>query len=270
MTTLAETKIITRVLTDDEIRSKAPAIFANEASPARSDRYSFVSTTEVMGVMRANGWQVMSARQQQATRNTVEQLPYKKHMVRFRNPDAITDNQNIPELVLVNSHDGTTQFQFYIGIFRLACTNGLIVAKSKLSAINIRHTGINGDDVKRLLGDTADRSRQIIGQIDSMKAIELNNDSALDLAREAVSIKWGDTQLIDPRDLLKTRRSADASPDLWTRYNVIQENIIKGGVVYENEQRQVRHTRKVTNILEDVRVNTSLWEAVEKRIQGVN
>jgi hypothetical protein len=45
------------------------------------------------------------------------------------------------ELFLTNSHDGFNSFQFRVGIYRLVCSNGLVVADEEFSAFRIRHKG---------------------------------------------------------------------------------------------------------------------------------
>ena len=36
---------------------------------------------------------------------------------------------SVPEVVFLNSHDGTSAYQLRMGIFRVVCTNGLIVSR---------------------------------------------------------------------------------------------------------------------------------------------
>ncbi|MBV8275090.1 MAG: DUF932 domain-containing protein, partial [Verrucomicrobia bacterium] len=37
-------------------------------------------------------------------------------------------NQVRPEVVLVNSHDKSSAYQLHCGLFRLVCTNGMVIS----------------------------------------------------------------------------------------------------------------------------------------------
>jgi len=80
-------------------------------------------------------------------------------------------------------------------------------------------------------------------------------------------MKWKDTAVVTPSDLLTPKREEDKKDDLWTVYNVIQENIMKGGVTVNAGFKRFKHTRSIRNISENIRVNTKLWEIVESKIK---
>ena len=59
--------------------------------------------------------------------------------------------------------------------------------------------------------------------------------------------------------LLRARRSEDRSSDLWTTFNRVQENTIKGGLSGRNKQGRRTTTRAVNGIDQDVKLNRALW-----------
>jgi hypothetical protein len=67
---------------------------------------------------------------------------------------------------------------------------------------------------------------------------------------------------------LKERRYDDKGHDLWSVYNVVQENIIKGGVqgqkLGSNGRIRRQKTRAVKAIDRDVKLNKALWLLTEK------
>jgi hypothetical protein len=78
-----------------------------------------------------------------------------------------------------------------------------------------------------------------------------------------------ETAPIKPEKLLGSRRFADDNSDLFTTYNVVQENIIKGGLhgtVYDPETRTTRKmtTRPVRSLDRDIKLNQALWVLTEK------
>lgn len=59
--------------------------------------------------------------------------------------------------------------------------------------------------------------------------------------------------------LLTPRRREDRSSDLWTTFNRVQENTIKGGLTGRNKQGRRTTTRAVNGIDQDVKLNRALW-----------
>ena len=59
--------------------------------------------------------------------------------------------------------------------------------------------------------------------------------------------------------LLQPRRIEDTSKDLWTTFNVVQENIIKGGMYTRGSDGRSRRARAIKSVNEDQRLNKALW-----------
>jgi hypothetical protein len=103
--------------------------------------------------------------------------------------------------------------------------------------------------------------------------INLVQDERMALAEGAHVLRFADAEgnvktPITPAALLEPRRSEDRRTDLWSTFNVIQENVIKGGVhgVGFNANQQIRHvtTRRINGIDQDVKLNKALWILAEK------
>ena len=76
-----------------------------------------------------------------------------KHMLRFRHADArpLAERrvgQVFPEIVLLNSHDGTGAYRVMSGVFRLMCLNGMVVADRRGAEVRVPH---KGDVVHRMI-----------------------------------------------------------------------------------------------------------------------
>ena len=59
-------------------------------------------------------------------------------------------------------------------------------------------------------------------------------------------------------EILTPKRDADRSKSLWHTFNVLQENLIKGG--YQMNERQAR---AITNPIQDIKINQDLWTLAE-------
>jgi hypothetical protein len=74
----------------------------------------------------------------------------------------------------------------------------------------------------------------------------------------------GDTRTpIKPQQLLIPRRQTDMAGDLWTTFNKVQENVVRGGLrgVRRDEtgrSRRVR-SRAINGIDQHIRLNQALW-----------
>jgi len=56
-------------------------------------------------------------------------------------------------------------------------------------------------------------------------------------------------------------------PDLWTTFNTVQENLIRGGLRGRTAKGNRTSTRAVKGVSENVRLNKALWTLAEKMAQ---
>ncbi len=121
-------------LSDEELRRCAPSIFASQPIDTVSDRYSFLPTSSVLKGMRENGWLPVRAEQQSV--RTEARRGFQKHLIRFARAEHLGSwekNQVRPEVVLLNSHDKSSAYQLHCGLFRLVCSNGMVVSDARFT-----------------------------------------------------------------------------------------------------------------------------------------
>ncbi|MDO9126484.1 MAG: adenylosuccinate synthetase, partial [Parvibaculum sp.] len=124
-------------LSDDQIRTVAPSIFAEDKHESRSDRYRYIPTGAVLSELRKEGFQPFMVCQ---TRVRDEgKREHTKHMVRLRHADQI-NGAEANEIILLNSHDGTSSYQMLAGMFRFVCKNGLVCGDA-VADLRIPHKG---------------------------------------------------------------------------------------------------------------------------------
>jgi hypothetical protein len=250
-------------LTNDDLRERAPSVFADSAWGNMSQRYKFVPTIEVVDWLREEGFLPVRALQ---SRSRIEgKSEFTKHMVRFRHKEHMDNavnhvGQEYPEITLVNSHDGTSSYQLYPSIFRAVCLNGLIVHSQDLDGISVRHKG--GSDFHNEIIDASYRiiseTPQVMAQIEEFKQIQLTPPQRTAMATAALTLQSSDT--LKPIDILRTRRTADDAGTVWTTFNTIQENMIKGGITTRNPETRRRSTTKgINSVSGDVATNRALW-----------
>lgn len=184
-----------------------------------------------------------------------------------------------PEVALLNSHDGTTKYKLMAGVMRMICLNGLLVADRQLACISVPHKGdITGQVIEGSF-QVLSESRKAVEAADNWSGLKLTHDEQMSMAEAARIVRFGDADgnvdsPIKADEFLRPRRREDLSSDLWTVSNVIQENVIRGGLRgvgrdANNRRRRVT-SRAVNGIDADVRLNRALWHLTESmaRLKG--
>lgn len=259
-------------LSNDQIGRIAPSVFAEEKHASRSERYTYIPTIQVLDGLRKEGFEPYMVAQ---GRSRIEgKAEFTKHMLRLRHVDQATlghiggaVGEEFNEIVLINSHDGTSSYQMMSGLFRLACSNGLVVCKETLSDIRVKHSGDIIGDVIQGAYNTLDGFGLIRDVTENMKALRLTAPEARIFADAALSIKYDEDEVSAPFDagvLLNARRSSDVSPDLWTTFNRVQENLVRGGIPGRTADGRRTRTREVQAIDANVKLNRALWTLAEK------
>jgi hypothetical protein len=128
------------------------------------------------------------------------------------------------EILFLNSHDGTSAYQLRIGIFRVVCTNGLIVSRSAFPTQCVRHRGNIVDEVVIGALQMTERFESLAAQIEHMEQRRLPKDEQLSFAEHALELRYpkGVMSGLEPAQLLNARRSEDVGDDLWRVTNRVR------------------------------------------------
>lgn len=251
-------------LTDDQLRRVVPSIFAQEAHDSRSDKYVYVPTIDIVHGLRNEGWQPFFAVQAQP--RAADRTGHAKHMLRLRRPEHISDTE-AAEIILVNSHDGTTSYQMFAGLVRWVCTNSMI-AGQQYEEVRVPHKGNIQDQIIEGAYTIAQDFPRLIDATREMAAVQLSAPEQRVFAEAALVARYGEEQPpVTPEQVLRRRRTADGASDLWTTFNAVQENIIRGGLngMRRGEDGRIirRQTRAINGIDQNVGVNRALWTLAE-------
>jgi Domain of unknown function (DUF932) len=148
-----------------------------------------------------------------------------KHMICMRHADQIT-GEEANEIILLNSHDGTSRYQMLAGAFRFVWQNG-IVAGENIADIRVPHNGHIVPDVINGAFDVLDGFDLIREQKNGMRDVTLDPDEQHVFARSALALRYDPTDADAPgpiteSQLLAPRRFEDRRDDLWTIFNRVQ------------------------------------------------
>lgn len=271
-------------ITLDRMRQVAPSVFAEGKHDSRSDRYAYIPTSEILSKLMNEGFQPFSVAQGGSRDD--EKRGFTKHMIRLRHESTgsmlaqtiqrgvhqfVNDGPVFPEIVLLNSHDGTSAYRLMAGMFRLACLNGLIVASSTLEDIRIPHKGDVAGRVLEGCFEIMDRLPTVSESMKEMQALRLTDGERQAFATAALVAKYDSAEEapIKAADLLGVKRGADAEPTIWNTFNTVQEHLVRGGdrYVQRNDNGRIvarRQTREVKGIDQNTGINRALWALAEE------
>ena len=246
-------------LSDEQIRTVAPSIFADAPHESRSQRYAYIPTSTVLTELRKEGFQPFMVTQ---TRVRDEgKREHTKHMVRLRHASQINARSEANEIILLNSHDGTSSYQMLAGMFRFVCSNGLVCGDT-VADVRVPHKGDVAGQVIAGAYEVLHGFDRALESRESMQAITLDAGESEVFARAALSLKYDDPDKPAPiteTQILMPRRVDDRRPDLWSVFNRTQENLTKGGLHGRAANGRRQQTRPVQGIDSDIRLNRALW-----------
>lgn len=181
-----------RALSDDEILRRAPSVFAEEAHESRSSRYAFIPTSEVLRGLRREGYEVYSV--VQGRTRIPGKAEFTRHLLRLRHPDFATLDARVgdirSEILLSNSHDGTSGYQLSAGLYRLVCANGMAVPESICEEVRVRHSGNVENDVLegciRVVGSMEEATKRV----EEYRMQQLTPTQQQAFATAALALRW--------------------------------------------------------------------------------
>jgi hypothetical protein len=244
----------------DAVRLRAPAVFASSPHERMSAKYTFIPTERVLNGLMQAGFVPMEARQTHARRASPL---HARHVVRLRRRfETVQLKDAVPEVIFLNSHDGTSAYQLRMGLFRVVCTNGLIVSRGAFPACCVSHRGNVVEDVVAGALQLSERFESLAEQVHRMEQRELLAGEQVRFAEQALTLRFPDLLFsgMQPSQLLSCRRDEDVGCDLWSTLNRVQENLLRGGLSRRAASGRLTRTRRITAIREEVRLNSGLWD----------
>ena len=266
-------------LSTDEIREQAPVIFAGGPTREVSERYVYADTPTIISDMDKLGWKVRQVGQRKARK---ENTMFSPHFVRFANPDyRIKGNggdYSFPEVVMKNRYDGLGAVEFMAGIFRLVCSNGMVISTQSFGEMKLNHRGYSFEEMRKLVGDRVVSIEEQVAVMNAMKDTELMKEQQRELAMQGLLIRGqvskkeegkfrGKVDLLTLDEILTPERNEDKGNDLWNTFNVVQEKMVNGGFHTQlGLNTKVRKVRAIKSFEQDLTLNKQLFSAATELI----
>ena len=240
----------------ENIRSLAPSVFTTEKAKHLSDKYIQTPTIRVVEDLMNLGWEVTKVQE-------VKSRKYKgfqKHLLVFRHPNIVIKGANgddsFPQILLTNSHDGKAAFNFRVGIFRLVCSNGLVISDADFGVMSIRHLNYTFGSLQVKVNEMISKLPGLVNKINLFKSKTLTETQMVEFATKASELRT--KKRVNIMDVLTPTRKEDDGNDLWLVFNRVQEKILGGSYTSGG-----RKARSVKNFQKDIQLNEQLFELAE-------
>ena len=253
-------------LSNDELLKFAPSIFSENPIEGVSDKYAFVPTYKLLDTFRDSGFYPIKAGESKVRDEASE--GYQKHIIQFRSLENLlrpNAKDEYEDIVLTNSHNRTSSFIVDLAVFRIVCSNMLVVPSKSFVHSSIVHVGFTEDKVKNAIAEVTSYMPKIKEEVAKFKSIYLTSAEEQMLANAAIDIRFDtNTHYIEADELLKVNYEEDKTSTLWSAYNRIQEAMIRGGVKMKNLVTGKNFTSKAINGIDaTIKFNKELFEIVQ-------
>lgn len=245
-----------------QLKKQCPAVFAKAAHPDVTQRYGFIDSAQVVETIMDEGLVPVEARNY--SRRNGDLLQWTKHMIKFRPAGNVKKliqvGDVVPQIILIGSHDRSSAFQMYGGLFRLVCSNGMVVSAGRhVNPVKLRHTSNVVAGVQEAIKAVAKQHSKVFAHVEEMQKIKMSQAKQLEFAKAALDLRVT-KGMIQPEAILEARREADKGDDVWRVYNRVQENMLKGNVPGITATGRQTRTMGITQINYDMQVNSALWQ----------
>lgn len=225
-----------------------------------SSKYRFISSGEFVNDMQSNGWQLVN------TTLARSKTGLGKHAMRFRSTDERfkLPSGDFLEIVVLNSHDGTTSFRLSLGIYRLVCSNGLVLGKDVVPPVYIRHVGYAASKVKTAIAALLAQSETIKQVVTKLQTRQLNIDEYTAFINLALQARGLVPHSVNAEQLHIPRREEDKGITAWSVLNRVQEYAIHGFKYVDLNVHEVKTARRITGAAAAIQLNQRLFDGMVK------
>ena len=230
-----------------------------------SNKFGFISSENLVSRLESQGLKLDSVVESKIRKNRELRQGYQKHVLRF-NTGHVNRHGKL-QLLAINSHEGSSALTFRLGFYRMVCSNGLIIGSDLIPQIKVRHTQNGLLKLDDSLDELMEYKTVAMDNIQLMENKKLNQDEFEKLIHASAKIRLGDKYSDKLIPLFEAKRFEDDKPDLFSVFNVIQENVIRTGFnVLNKENNTVRKIRAIRGVNSNLDINTALYNEALKLV----
>jgi len=260
-----------QVMSLEEAIAKVPAINAEAPAECVSKRYSFLPSKRIIQDMSQLGWGLVNVKGIKSGTKNKYRKEHGKHFLMFENPAVRINNDKGVEanvqIIFKNDSMGTTRLRINVGLMRLVCENGLVIAEKSLGNYALRHMKYEYKHLQELVTNIVNDLPKAVAKVQTFSDTILTPEQMSSFANEALKLRANEERVATPEeiaDILKPRREADKGNSLWLVFNRVQESIIRGGTTYIDAKGKLRKMKPINNIMVAPKINEELWSLAEQ------
>lgn len=200
-------------------------------SETLSKEYAPVSTELLLKPFFDRGWNI---------KKHIGARGLGKEQITLRHLDYVYPNGDYLTIECVNSRDGSAALNLLGGYGRLVCQNGLVIGDLEHGRFIHRGTKIY-ERLENKYEQIVAHLESIKYSVDTLKSATLHeeqvNNALMGIYKDVFEkntkkySKTVDVSTYDLRRLKRVRREADRGLDAFTQMNIIQENIVRYGLL---------------------------------------
>lgn len=218
-------------LTTADLEALVPSAFSRTQASSVSEKYKMVDTSEVITHLVDMGWTPTKAGETSTKLEARAGTQY--HTINFQHPDFKIGKDNI-EVIITNSNNAENSFRIIMGIYRLVCSNGLVIGDDVVEPIKLTHIGNIKEQVTEAVATIKAKTEEIISIVDMMKTTKITQAQKDILVETAFKFR-SKKDITDEQktEMLTVNRPEDNYDNIWETFNVIQENVVNGNLHYK-------------------------------------
>lgn len=117
--------------------------------------------------------------------------PHACHVIRLRRHlESVCVHDCVLEILFLNSDDGSSAYHLRVGLFRAACSNGLIVAMGALPVWRVPNRGDHLDGVVGAALELSERFAELGCLVGHMRRTVMFEEDQLQFAHEALLLRF--------------------------------------------------------------------------------
>lgn len=224
-----------------------------------SQKFGFISSENLVNQLENHGLTLAKVVEMKIRKDKELRQGFQKHKMLF-NTQYKSDEGTL-QLLVTNSHEGSSALKFQLGFFRLICSNGLVVGSNIVSPISLRHSINQVEFLNDTISMVLNQNTRVFESIDELKQKRFTPETLTKFKNDALNLRGYN---LNKKGLLlpnfTAKRMDDLNDDVFTIMNVIQENMLRTGFVAHDDKGDAVKFRAIKSIDEQNRINAGLWD----------
>ena len=103
-------------------------------------------------------------------------------------------------------------------------------------------------EIQKVVNSMIEKIPSIVTNVNQMDQTILDEENQIKFGQQAMLTRWPKgNEKLDVEDLLSATRVSDKGDSIWKIYNVVQEKLVKGGLVFNNDKAKFQKLRPIVN-----------------------